>query len=84
MNANEFPGPSTTVLVFDGIPPEEEPPEFEPLYDGDGAIEGVGVGVVVLPPLVLAEALLPHATATRASAVIPIRSPRLLCSTRIS
>jgi hypothetical protein len=56
------------------------------LVEGDGAIEGdgdgVGVGVVV--PFVDAEALLPHAAATSPSPMMPIRSPCLPRSLRIS
>jgi hypothetical protein len=77
MNANELPGPSTTVLVtvFDGGTLDEGD-----AIEGDG--EGVGVGVVF--PFVDADALLPHAAATSPSPMMPIRSACLPRSLRIS
>jgi hypothetical protein len=71
MNENELPGPSITVFVFEGGIP----------YEGES--EWVGVGAVV-PPFSDADALLPHAAATSASATMPIRSPCLQRSLRIS
>jgi hypothetical protein len=62
MNENELPGPSITVFVFEGGIP----------YEGESVWVGVGV---VVPPFSDADALLPHAAATSASATMPIRSP---------